>query len=211
MKINRMTFTCLFMLVFLSSCKTVQEDIEIFNRKKICCSGYDDMLIWKWDGKTTHIADLKENAPIYVFDEGRSRFTALEFTSDLANLELYISAINKNFSEEKALFYPAITFLDVNKKKITPKETNKIKILGIYTSGDSDTTARASAIIPQGAKYAIIHSASAKFGQTDTLAETKNGGAIVAAGIYIYLPDRMGEGKFIYSPSAEINVSVGRN
>jgi len=211
MKINPTTFICLFAIVFLYGCETVGGDIEIFNKKKICCSGYDDMLTWKWDGENSFTSDLKGNAPIYIFDEGRSRFTAMEFTTNMDNIKLRISARNNNSYDQKALFYPAVTFLDTNKKKINLDEKDKLKILNIYTSGGPESTADASVLVPRGAKYAIIHSARTNFGQADTVAATKTGNMVAAGGIYFYIPGYATEYKFLYSPSAAITVRVDKN
>ena len=119
------------------------------------------MLTWRWDGKSTFHSYLESSAPVYIFEQGKSRFAAVEFTGDVANRNLIITLGSKKIETKQSIFYPAATFLDKNKKKISSDE---IEILAIG-SADSFTQAIAKISVPEGAKYVIIHSAQTNFGQ----------------------------------------------
>lgn len=207
------------LVTMLSSCATMQDDMDAFNKKPICCNGYNDMLFWKWDGTKAFHSSIKSNAPIYVFEEGRSRFTAVEFTGSAAPSELWITARSKGVADQnpfnspkKALFYPAVTFLDGTKNKILPSKDHTLQI-ELITSSNSDTftTAEAKIKVPNTARFAIIHSASVKFGEEGATTAFIPGGLIYGGSIYAYRPDTLTELKFLYSPSAEIELNASQH
>jgi hypothetical protein len=182
---------CFTLFLSVSGCVSVQDDIAALRNKSICCAGYNDMLAWKWDGKSTFHSHLESSAPVYLFEQGKSRFVAVEFTNNMANRNLVIDFENKSIKNQQSVFYPAATFLDKDKKMIA---FGDVKMLGVGTF-DNLTQARAITLIPEGAKYVIIHSAQTNFGQMGAITVDTGRAASVSHA-------------YIISPSAAIHLKL---
>lgn len=153
----------------VTGCANLTDITSDLDRQRPCCQTLRDL------PSSAVVADaptpirLGAQSPVFEFDVGKSYFAALELPADSAGrmLQLYSMATGSTAFETRTLaqiFCPRVLFLDADRQAIGASEQKPVydvfKGFGALRRG-----AGSQARIPSGARFAVVHSNPARYGQ----------------------------------------------
>lgn len=155
--------------VALAGCANLTDIKANLQKKPPCCKSFDELTYSAIPAKDTYPIQLGDHSPVFEFDVGKSYFTALELPPASAGrqFQMYSMATGSTAFEVATLaqiFCPRVLFLDASKAVIRAEEQlpryDVFKGFGALRRG-----AGSEARVPEGARYAVVHSNPARYGE----------------------------------------------
>lgn len=156
-------------LVSLVACANLTDITSELGKKPACCTGVHQFSYAAMSTTGPTPIQLGPQSPVFDFDVGKSYFSALELPPNSAGrmLQFYAMATGSTAFETSTLaqiFCPRVLFLDADKRTISADD--QVPSFDIFTDfGALMRGAGAQFPVPDAARYVVVHSNPARFGQ----------------------------------------------